>query len=97
MRRQSGQSRLCRLIWKLLHEAAQHVEYGPAVSALTLKRRTARRATSEARVFGSANPDLSESRFVAEVFSREGRAGDCSPIPISVVYLLIRRWRLGIS
>lgn len=30
--------RLCRLIWKVLHEGVRYVERGPTVSALTLKR-----------------------------------------------------------
>jgi transposase len=37
--------RLCRLIWKILHEGVQYVERGPAVSALTLKRRKQRLVT----------------------------------------------------
>lgn len=37
--------RLCRLIWKVLHEGVHYVEYGPAVSALTLKRRKQRLVT----------------------------------------------------
>jgi transposase len=42
--------RLCRLIWKVLHEGAQYVEYGPAVSALTLKRRKQRLVTQLAKL-----------------------------------------------
>ena len=42
--------RLCRLIWKVLHEAVQYVEYGPAVSALTLKRRKQRLVTQLAKL-----------------------------------------------
>ena len=34
--------RLCRLIWKVLHEGVHYVERGPTVSALTLKRRKQR-------------------------------------------------------
>jgi transposase len=34
--------RLCRLIWKVLHDGVHYVEQGPAVSALTLKRRKQR-------------------------------------------------------
>lgn len=37
--------RLCRLIWKVLHEGVHYVEYGPMVSALTLKRRKQRLVT----------------------------------------------------
>jgi transposase len=37
--------RLCRLIWKVLHEGVQYVERGPTVSALTLKRRKQRLVT----------------------------------------------------
>ena len=37
--------RLCRLIWKVLHEGVRYVERGPAVSALTLKRRKQRLVT----------------------------------------------------
>ena len=34
--------RLCGLIWKVLHEGVRYVERGPAVSALTLRRRKQR-------------------------------------------------------
>jgi hypothetical protein len=34
--------RLCRLIWKVLHEGVHYVELGPAVTALTLQRRKQR-------------------------------------------------------
>jgi transposase len=37
--------RLCRLIWKVLHEGIRYVERGPTVSALTLKRRSQRLVT----------------------------------------------------
>jgi len=37
--------RLCRLIWKVLHEGVHYVERGPAVNALTLKRRKQRLVT----------------------------------------------------
>jgi hypothetical protein len=37
--------RLCRLIWKVLHEGVRYVERGPTVSALTLKRRKQRLVT----------------------------------------------------
>lgn len=37
--------RLCRLIWKILHEGVHYVERGPAVTALTLKRRKQRLVT----------------------------------------------------
>jgi hypothetical protein len=37
--------RLCRLIWKVLHEGVRYIEKGPAVSALTLKRRKQRLVT----------------------------------------------------
>jgi len=37
--------RLCRLIWKLLHEGVRYVEHGPTVNALTLKRRKQRLVT----------------------------------------------------
>jgi transposase len=42
--------RLCRLIWKVLHEGVQYVEYGPAVSALTMKRRKQRLVTQLAKL-----------------------------------------------
>jgi transposase len=45
---------LCRLIWKVLHEGVQYVEYGPAVSALTLKRRKQRLVTQLAKLGYSA-------------------------------------------
>jgi len=34
--------RLCRLIWKVLHEGVHYVEHGPAPSPITLKRRRQR-------------------------------------------------------
>ena len=37
--------RLCRLIWKVLHEGVRYVERGPTVNALTLKRRKQRLVT----------------------------------------------------
>jgi transposase len=37
--------RLCRLIWKVLHDGIRYVERGPAVSAITLKRRRQRLVT----------------------------------------------------
>ncbi len=37
--------RLCRLIWKVLHEGVHYVELGPAVTLLTLKRRKQRLVT----------------------------------------------------
>jgi transposase len=37
--------RLCRLIWKVLHDGIRYVERGPAVSAVTLKRRRQRLVT----------------------------------------------------
>lgn len=37
--------RLCRLIWKVLHEGISYVEYGPAPTAITLKRRRQRLVT----------------------------------------------------
>jgi len=37
--------RLCRLIWKVLHEGVRYVERGPSVSSLTLKRRSQRLVT----------------------------------------------------
>jgi transposase len=37
--------RLCRLIWKILHEGVRYIERGPTVSALTLKRRKQRLVT----------------------------------------------------
>lgn len=37
--------RLCRLIWKILHHGIRYVEHGPAVSAITLKRRRQRLVT----------------------------------------------------
>jgi transposase len=37
--------RLCRLIWKVLHEGVHYVELGPTVNGLTLKRRKQRLVT----------------------------------------------------
>jgi transposase len=37
--------RLCRLIWKVLHDGIRYVERGPAVGAITLKRRRQRLVT----------------------------------------------------
>jgi transposase len=37
--------RLCRLIWKVLHEGISYVEYGPAPTPITLKRRRQRLVT----------------------------------------------------
>jgi transposase len=37
--------RLCRLIWKVLHDGVNYVEQGPAVNAITLKRRRQRLVT----------------------------------------------------
>jgi transposase len=37
--------RLCRLIWKVLHEGVSYVEYGPAPSPLAIKRRRQRLVT----------------------------------------------------
>ena len=37
--------RLCRLIWKVLHEGVSSVEYGPAPTPLALKRRRQRLVT----------------------------------------------------
>src|SRR5262249_15305310 len=37
--------RLCRLIWRVLHEGVRYVEHGPTVNALTLKRRKQRLVT----------------------------------------------------
>src|SRR5262252_8257039 len=37
--------RLCRLIWKVLHQGVRYVEHGPTVNALTLKRRKQRLVT----------------------------------------------------
>lgn len=37
--------RLCRLIWRVLHEGVHYVERGPRVSSLTLKRRKQRLVT----------------------------------------------------
>jgi transposase len=37
--------RLCRLIWKVLHEGVSYVEYGPAPTPLALKRRRQRLVT----------------------------------------------------
>jgi transposase len=34
--------RLCRLIWKILHDGIRYIERGPAVDAITLKRRRQR-------------------------------------------------------
>jgi transposase len=37
--------RLCRLIWKVLHEGVSYVEYGPAPTPIALKRRRQRLVT----------------------------------------------------
>jgi hypothetical protein len=37
--------RLCRLIWRVLHDVIRYIEHGPAVSAITLKRRKQRLVT----------------------------------------------------
>jgi transposase len=37
--------RLCRLIWKVLHDGIRYIERGPAVDAVTLKRRRQRLVT----------------------------------------------------
>ena len=37
--------RLCRLIWKVLHEGVSYVEYGPPPTLLALKRRRQRLVT----------------------------------------------------
>jgi transposase len=37
--------RLCRLIWKILHDGVRYVEQGPAVDLITLKRRRQRLVT----------------------------------------------------
>jgi hypothetical protein len=37
--------RLCRLIWKVLHEGVTYVEYGPAPTPIALKRRRQRLVT----------------------------------------------------
>jgi transposase len=37
--------RLCRLIWKILHDGVRYIEQGPVVDALTLKRRRQRLVT----------------------------------------------------
>jgi hypothetical protein len=37
--------RLCQLIWKVLHEGVPYVEYGPAPTPLSLKRRRQRLVT----------------------------------------------------
>jgi hypothetical protein len=37
--------RLCRLIWKILHEGVSYVEYGPTPTPLALKRRRQRLVT----------------------------------------------------
>jgi transposase len=37
--------RLCRLVWKVLHEGVSYIEHGPTVNALTLKRRKQRLVT----------------------------------------------------
>jgi hypothetical protein len=42
--------RFCRWNWKVLHEAAHYVEYGPAVSALALKRRKQKLLTQQAKL-----------------------------------------------
>jgi len=43
--------RLCRLIWKILHQAVQYNEHGPEVSE-TSKRKRARRMIRELRSLG---------------------------------------------
>ncbi len=74
--------RLCRLIWKVLHEGVQYVERGPAVSALTLKRRKQRLVTptEEAGILSSVEGDHG-FRDGLVVFSKvwQGRVGDHSP------------------
>jgi hypothetical protein len=37
--------RLCRLVWKVLHEGVSYIEHGPTVNALTLKCRKQRLVT----------------------------------------------------
>lgn len=37
--------RLCRLIWKVLHEGVSYVEYGPAPTPIALKRKRQRLVT----------------------------------------------------
>lgn len=37
--------RLCRLVWKILHEGVSYVEYGPAPTPIALKRRRQRLVT----------------------------------------------------
>jgi hypothetical protein len=37
--------RLCRLIWKVLHDGVTYMEYGPAPTPLALKRRRQRLVT----------------------------------------------------
>jgi transposase len=42
--------RLCRLIWKVLHDGVRYVEHGPTVSPITLKRRRQRLVTQLKRL-----------------------------------------------
>ncbi len=42
--------RLCRLIWKVLHEGVHYVEYGAAATPITLKRRRQRLVTQLRRL-----------------------------------------------
>jgi transposase len=42
--------RLCRLIWKVLHDGVRYIEQGPAVDAITLKRRRQRLVTQLKRL-----------------------------------------------
>lgn len=42
--------RLCRLIWKVLHDGVRYIEQGPAIDAITLKRRRQRLVTQLKRL-----------------------------------------------
>src|ERR1700730_4509589 len=42
--------RLCRLIWKILHEGVTYMEYGPTPTPLALKRRRQRLVTQLKRL-----------------------------------------------
>ena len=80
--------RLCRLIWKVLHEGIQYVERGPAVSALSLKRRKqkARHATEKLGYCVQLTP-LSEQRWRRSFrFRGCGRGGRVTVPPMPILF-----------
>ncbi len=66
--------RLCRLIWKVLHEGVHYVELGPAVTALTLKRRK-QRLVSQLKKLGYSVQLMPR---VWQVVSRDAKASCCT-------------------